>query len=165
MPNAGAFPTVGFDWDAEAMESKPGLPVACVASKGVDWKQYMHGSVALETMRTPTFVLNSLYNWCAALFEVGQCKSGSPLAGKPTCGMGRMASTLESCKTGVHAALEPAWDPSTPHGIFADACDVHVESSVGWGKVSHNSGPVDHMVSRINDIVCCCCGRGAATRR
>ena len=32
-------------------------------------------------------------------------------------------------------AMAPAWDPSTKHGIFSDACQVHVESSVSWSKV------------------------------
>jgi hypothetical protein len=32
-------------------------------------------------------------------------------------------------------AMAPAIDPATPHGLFADACNVHVESSASWNQV------------------------------
>jgi hypothetical protein len=33
-------------------------------------------------------------------------------------------------------AMAPAIDPSSPHGLFADSCDAHVESSTGCKPIS-----------------------------
>ena len=42
---------------------------------------------------------------------------------------------LEGFLQATHAsqmdAMAPAIDPSTPHGLFADSCHAHVESSTG----------------------------------
>jgi len=56
---------------AEVMESKPGLPAACVASEKDDWKQCIFSQYAIKYMQTPTFLINSL---CVPLI-----KSSPPL--------------------------------------------------------------------------------------
>ena len=49
MPDAGVFPhQSGFDWIADNMHAKAGLPAACVSAMGDDWRQCMHAEVSLE---------------------------------------------------------------------------------------------------------------------
>ena len=43
---------------ATVMESKPGLPKACVAAE-TDWKQCIFSQMAIKHMQTPTFLINS----------------------------------------------------------------------------------------------------------
>lgn len=78
MPDAGLFPgddwrvpDNGNSWMADNMESKPGLNDECVAAyerNHSDWRICMRGAAALRYIKTPMFLLNSLYNWCAAYF-------------------------------------------------------------------------------------------------
>ena len=42
-----------------------------------------------------------------------------------------MAGMLAAMHRSQLDAMAPAIDPSTPHGLFADSCDAHVESSTG----------------------------------
>merc|ERR1719267_126955 len=44
------------------MESKPGLSASCVAQEK-DWRQCLFSQYSLKHMKTPTFVINSLYNF------------------------------------------------------------------------------------------------------
>jgi hypothetical protein len=127
MPDAGAFPIVNYDGIADSMESKLGLPAACVAAQGADWRRCMHGELSLAYSTTPTFVLNAMYNWCTAYFLYKNPAFSHKVAW--------MDGVLTSYRQTMVAALMPAWSTSTPHGIFADSCDVHVESSVDWSRV------------------------------
>ena len=78
MPDAGLFPgddwrvpDNGNSWMADNMESKPGLNDECVATyerNHSDWRICMRGAAALRHIKTPMFLLNSLYNWCEAYF-------------------------------------------------------------------------------------------------
>ena len=47
---------------AEVMESKPGLAPDCTAAEA-DWRQCMFSQYSLKYHKTPTFVINSLYNF------------------------------------------------------------------------------------------------------
>ena len=150
MPDAGLFPggdwrTPGSDflWMAENMESKLGLNERCVAhydqntSDPIGWRHCIQGAAALRFIRTPTYVLNSRYNWCDAYFLLPQCKvplkPGQPK--RPFCDIDFLRESVSSYRAVVQDAMAPAWDPSTPHGLFSDACQVHVESSVSWNHV------------------------------
>merc|ERR1712113_520480 len=129
MPDAGMFPGGNQNWLADRMESKPGVPAACVKAMETgkqDWRRCMDGSVTLQFTKTPMFVLNSLYNWCPAFFML-------PAFAK---NVSWISSVLPSYRKTLIQGLSAAWSSDTPHGVFADACDVHVESSVDWSKVS-----------------------------
>jgi hypothetical protein len=151
MPDAGLFPggdwhTPGNDflWLAENMESKPGMDEQCVAhydqnnaSDPIGWRHCIQGAAALRFITTPTYILNSRYNWCSAYFLLPQCKNpprpGQPK--RPFCDVSFLRASVAGYREEVQAAMAPAWDPSTPHGVFSDACQVHVESSVSWNHV------------------------------
>jgi len=106
MADAGVFPGSGFDAIVNAAHSNPALPNACVAGEGAQWRGCF-GEAALRYLRTPIFLINSIYNW-----RFGQ----DPVAY-------REASI---------AALAPVLNHSSPHGLFADSCDAHCESTDGW---------------------------------
>merc|ERR1712110_1022660 len=99
-----------------------------MGKNGSDWRVCMRGAAALRFMRTPTFVLNSIYNWCPAFFML------KIFAKNVT----RLEDIVASYRSVVIDAMAPALDPRTPHGVFSDSCDVHVESSVDWNKVRIN---------------------------
>lgn len=47
---------------ADNMATKDGLPAACVAEE-TDWRLCQFSQYAIKYMKTPTFVINSLYNF------------------------------------------------------------------------------------------------------
>ena len=61
---------------AENMESKPGLPAACVAAE-TDWRQCIFSQHAFKYSTTPTFVINSLYNFGAWALLATNASDGS----------------------------------------------------------------------------------------
>jgi hypothetical protein len=145
MPDAGLFPgdnwrhpDPGNSWMADSMENKQGLNEKCVAAyerNGSDWRVCMRGAAALRYIETPIFLLNSLYNWCTAYFV-----SALPVPSAMWKTMTAKIKLLEGFLQGTHAsqmdAMAPAIDPSTPHGLFADSCHAHVESSTGCASAA-----------------------------
>ena len=121
----------GNNWLADNMDTKAGLNQECVAAyekNNSDWRVCQKGAAALRYIKTPTFVLNSLYNWCPAYFAMNLLKKKT----------GILKTMLKKYREVVIDAMQPAWDPHTPHGVFSDACRVHVESSVSWNSVQLN---------------------------
>jgi hypothetical protein len=64
---------------ADVMESKAGLSPACVAAE-TDWRQCIFSQYSLKHTSTPTFVINSLYNFG----EWRGCYNGSEWRGVTT---------------------------------------------------------------------------------
>lgn len=142
---------------AEVMESKPGLSAACVGNES-DWKQCIFSQYSLKYMQTPTFAINSLYNFgeWAMLCPTYPRGTFPPDTGTPpsdwhTCYPSNGALTPETYKlcnaTQIKliqgfrdqfvAAVANAADPSTPHGLFLDSCpNEHCQTSTGWTRVS-----------------------------
>ena len=52
------------------------------------------------------------------------------------------------CVTGSTAALAPVAGTASPHGLFADACDTHCESSFGWSAIHINGTMLKDAVAR-----------------
>jgi hypothetical protein len=126
-------PGDGDLWMAESMESKPGLNDECVTAyerNHSDWRICIRGAAALRYIKTPTFLLNSLYNWCEAYFV-----HALPVPSALWKTAAEKINMLENMLEGMHRsqldAMAPAIDPSTPHGLFSDSCDAHVESTTG----------------------------------
>ena len=152
-------PEPGNSWIADSMESKQGLNEKCVAAyerNGSDWRICMRGAAALRYIETPIFLLNSLCersnglpppcrltltaawptdNWCTAYFV-----SALPVPSAMWKTMDEKIKLLEGFLQATHAsqmdAMAPAIDPSTPHGLFADSCHAHVESSTGCASAA-----------------------------
>ena len=59
-----------------------------------------------------------------------------------------MTQMVKSYRNTVIKALQPAWNASSPHGVFADACNVHVESSVSWERVFVDGQLMAHSAAR-----------------
>jgi hypothetical protein len=77
---------------ADIMESKPGLSPACVGNES-DWRQCMFSQYSLKHAQTPTFVINSLYNF-------GECECNQS-AGSPQCPVLRCTSRSLRTQGGV----------------------------------------------------------------
>lgn len=105
---------------------------------------------ALATTKTPTFILNSLYNF-GVWEELSTNIDGGLATGWSSCapGTGGITSkTWEACdaeqravidafRTGFLAAIAPALMQTSPHGAFLDSCPgQHCQTSTGWGRVN-----------------------------
>lgn len=141
---------------AETMQSKPGLSVACVAAEA-DWRQCIFSQYALRHMRTPTFVINSLYNFgeWSMLTPPYPPSTFPPDTGIPPddwldCypANGRLtpesynkcnatqASIIQGFRSEFIKAISVAIRADTPHGAFVDSCpNQHCQTSTGWTLV------------------------------
>ena len=149
---------------AENMESKPGLPAACVAAEKENWKQCIFSQHAFTYSTTPTFVINSLYNFGAwALLATNFSDGSGPPPDWAKCwpSTGRMTpDTYKTCnatqveiiqgfRKAFIAAAAPAVDPSTKHGIYADSCpNQHCQTSTGWSMVHVNGTTMADAAAR-----------------
>lgn len=96
------------------------LPRRCVLAEA-DARSCLRAEVALKHTQTPTYVINDLFNW--------QHPQEHDFAAVDD----RAATAADVLFTRTtHAALMPAWNASTPHGVFASRCHVHCQSSEGW---------------------------------
>jgi len=141
---------------ADVMESKPGLSPICTAAES-DWRQCLFSEHSLKYMKTPTFVINSLYNFGAWALLAQTTPGVFPVDGGPVppewadCwpATGKLTPTtyakcnatqktiIQHFREQFMAAAAPAIDPSTPHGIFADSCpNQHCQTSTGWNVVT-----------------------------
>lgn len=128
MPDAGLFPgsdwrvpNSGNSWVAGSMESKPGVNAECVAAyerNRSDWKVCYCGAAALRFIKTPTSILNSLYNWCTAFFLVHSPAGLWWQTGQENAVF--LQKLLTSYIPVVLDALAPAIAPLSPHGVFED---------------------------------------------
>lgn len=135
---------------AEVMESRQGLPAACVANES-DWRVCIFSQKAAAYVQTPTFAINSLYNFAEwTILAESWLDTGVPppdwLACFPHNG-GLTPQTYAHCnatqraiiqgyRTAFLAAMQPLIDPARPqHGVFFDSCpNQHCQTSTGgWG--------------------------------
>jgi hypothetical protein len=99
---------------ANNMETKPGLSTACVAAES-NWQLCQFSEYSLKYMKTPTFVINSLYNfgeWAmlAPTFPSGSFPpdTGTPPSDWAACYPGNGKLTPESfAKCNVSESLLP----------------------------------------------------------
>merc|ERR1711924_129736 len=152
------------------MESKSGLPAACVEAE-VDWRQCMFGQYALKHAQTPTFVVNSLYNFGMYEMLAPTSPPGSfpPDTSTPPpdwaeCWPGNGKLTRESyskCnatqrtlvdgfRTQFLEAVAGALDPAKPHGAFLDSCpNRHYQTdNDAWRGVRVNGTTIAEAAAR-----------------
>jgi O-palmitoleoyl-L-serine hydrolase len=148
---------------ADVMESKPGLPAACVAGEE-DWRQCIFSQHALKYHTTPTFVINSLYNFGEwAMLASSWLDSGNAPADWQSCwpkNGGLSPETYKTCNSTQLGIIQhwyeqfllasaPATDPASPHGIFADSCpNQHCQTSTGWQMVKVNGTTMADAAAR-----------------
>lgn len=127
----------------EQMNAIGGLPKACVAAEP-DPRICVFSEKAIQYPKTPTFGINSLYNF--TFWDLG----GLPASWKPCfpkngalsnetwqhCNETQRAIITEFRETFI-GKVNPLWDPASPHGVFLDSCPMqHCQTSTGWNKVS-----------------------------
>ena len=122
--DAALFPTVNFDPMLELIQAtQASLPRSCVIAEATHWRACVHARHSLQHSSTPTFVVNSLFNW----------RHGA----EPTRYRDIM---LEH--------LRPVLNVSTVHGAFVSSCDTHCEGSHHWNRVRINGTLMRTAVQR-----------------
>lgn len=156
VTGAGNVMQTRFHDIANVMESQPGLPRACVEGEiGAErvWQQCVFPQHVLKYLTTPTFVINSLYNFGSWEMLTAPYESSFPPDREDGvaddwkyCWGGTFKLTNESfqaCNStqkniiasfrdSFVDAIEVASSSDTPHGVFADACP-HLHMQVGDG--------------------------------
>eukprot|EP00966_Prymnesium_polylepis_P005127 118363-Prymnesium_polylepis.1 len=151
---------------AEKMEARAGLSEACVAAEA-DWRSCFFAAASLRYTRTPTFVVQSLYNFGAwEILEQGfNPSNGATVAAdwRACWSYGRLTPSTwnASCNATqrtiildfgqrVRAALAPAAEPSNPHGVFGDACpNEHCQLHMpAWHVAFVDGQPLGRAVER-----------------
>jgi hypothetical protein len=154
---------------ADNMESKPGLSPVCVAAEA-DWRQCIFSQYSLKHIQTPTFVINSLYNFgewemLTPIGPPGQFPEDTgtppidwqkcyPANGKLTPSSYKLCNeTQERIIQGFRDqfldAVAVATDPTSPHGIFGDSCpNQHCQTSTGWTLVKVNGTTMADAAAR-----------------
>ena len=121
--DAALFPAVTFDAVIDLMVARASLPRACVDAEQSNWRRCVHGRYSLLHSSTPTFVINSVFNW-------------------------RSNAAPSAYRDLMLRSLSPALNASSAHGAFASSCDVHCEGSRHWRQVRINRLTMRHAVER-----------------
>ena len=147
------------------MESHDGLDPKCIAGEGDAWRHCIFSQTSLRYTTTPTFMINSLYNFGEwEMLAPSWNDTGTPPSDWATCwpnNGGLTPETFATCNATqrsiidnfrnqfLAAAAAAIEHSSSPHGAFLDSCpNQHCQTSTAWGSVVVNDTTMADAVAR-----------------